>query len=108
MGPGKYSWQQWTNDLTTQTPQQNSSTASRQKYSHKRRHNISQTNTILNREAEKYNIICENRNHKLIKQNYEAIKIVQLHTNWEHAQYSSIQHNMETIITELKPQTLSS
>ena len=48
MGPGKYSLRQWTDDLTTQTPQQNSSTASRRKYSHKRRHNISQTNTILN------------------------------------------------------------
>ena len=64
-------------------------------------HNIGQTNTVLILVAEKYIIICENRNRKLIKQN-EAIKNVQSHTNWERTQYGSIQNNMETIITKNK------
>ena len=103
---GKYSLRQWTDDLTTYKPRNKihplppgGNIAINEDI------NISQTNTILNQEAEKYIIICENRNYKLIKQN-EAIKNVQLHKNWEHAQTSTIQNNMETIIMENKPQTL--
>ena len=72
---------------------------------HKRIHNISQTNTILNQEAEKYIIMCENRNQKLIKQN-EAIQNVQSHNKLGTRTVRDIQNNMETIITEHKPQTL--